>query len=256
MEPDKFEKKYLIPVYDTAPDGKLSLYSLFNYLQDIASEHAVRLKFGRDDLMKANRFWVLSRIVADVYIRPVWEETIIVKTWPRGTDTIFAIRDYEVSYPDGRKIAAGSSSWLIVDMTTRKVQRPDEMLTRFNSGKSVPNALGRNAGKVSPVSDNCQVNESFRVKLSDLDVNLHTNNVNYIKWVTDTYDLDFLMNHSADSIEVNYLAESKIGEEILIRSEKSEHNDIFHHSVIRKSDEKELSRMRIEWKDCSQQKVY
>ena len=33
---------------------------------------------------------------------------------------------------------------------------------------------------------------NFRVKVSDLDVNLHTNNVRYIKWVTDTYDLDHI----------------------------------------------------------------
>jgi acyl-ACP thioesterase len=25
----------------------------------------------------------------------------------------------------------------------------------------------------------------FRVKVSDLDVNLHTNNVNYLRWVSD-----------------------------------------------------------------------
>jgi medium-chain acyl-[acyl-carrier-protein] hydrolase len=252
MEPYQFEKEYIIPVYETGPDGKLSLYSLFNYLQDIASEHAVKLKFGRDDLMKENRFWVLSRIVADIYKWPVWGEKIIVKTWPRGTDSIFAIRDYEVYYADGNQIAAGSSSWLIVDLTTRKVHRPDETLSRFNSGEKVKNALGRNAGKVSPVSENCQISNYFKIKISDLDVNLHTNNVNYIKWVSDTYDLDFLMNSTALSIEVNYLAESIAGEEVMIRSENIMDTGSFLHSVKRKSDEKELSRMRIDWKDCSQ----
>ena len=51
-----FEKVYRIHVYETRPDGKLDLYSLFNYMQDIASVHAVKLGFGRDDLMKDNRF--------------------------------------------------------------------------------------------------------------------------------------------------------------------------------------------------------
>ena len=103
--------------------------------------------------MKENRFWVLSRIVADIYLWPEWEETIIVRTWPRGTDKLFALRDYEVFYPDGRHIASGSSSWLIVDRTSKRIQRPDEMLTRFNSEVSVKNALGRNAEKVEPASD-------------------------------------------------------------------------------------------------------
>ena len=46
--------------------ARLNLYSLFNYLQDIASDHAVKLGFGRDDLMRENRFWVLSRMYAEI----------------------------------------------------------------------------------------------------------------------------------------------------------------------------------------------
>ena len=67
MEFLKFEKEYTVHVYETGPDGKLNLYSLFDYLQDIASDHAVKLGFGRDDLMKQNHFWVLSRIYAEIF---------------------------------------------------------------------------------------------------------------------------------------------------------------------------------------------
>ena len=251
MELSQFEKEYKIPVYDTGPDGKLSLYSLFNYLQDIASEHAARLKFGRDDLMKENHFWVLSRIVAEIDLWPEWEETIIVRTWPRGTYKLFAIRDYDVLYPDGRHIASGSSSWLVVDRTTKKIQRPDEMLTRFNSEISIKNSLGRNAGKVAPLSENGPKSDNIKIKVSDLDVNFHTNNVRYIKWVTDTYDLDWVLNHIPVSLEVNYLAESVFGEDIFIRSESVNNDFSLNHSVVRSVDNKELCRMRIDWKDCS-----
>jgi medium-chain acyl-[acyl-carrier-protein] hydrolase len=248
MELPDYSKEYKIHVYDTWPNGRLSLYSLFNFLQDIASEHAVRLRFGHDDLLKENRFWVLSRIVADIEICPLWEETIIVKTWPRGTDKLFAIRDYEVIYPDGRHIASGSSSWLVIDRTTKRVQRPDEMLTRFNSQLSVKNALGRNAGKVETVSENGLVSNDFKIKVSDLDVNLHTNNARYITWVTDTYELNFILNHTPVSMEVNYLAESIFGEDVFVRSETGKNTDSFLHSVLRSGDKKELCRMRIDWK--------
>jgi medium-chain acyl-[acyl-carrier-protein] hydrolase len=250
MEFSHFEKEYKIPVFDTGPNGKLKLYSFFNYLQDIASEHAERLKFGRDDLIKENRFWVLSRIVADIDLWPGWEEIIIVRTWPRGTDKIFAIRDYEVFYPDGRHIASGSSSWLIIDITTKKVQRPDEMLTRFNSGINVKNSLGRNAGKVELVSENSQRGEPFKIKVSDLDLNLHTNMAMYIKWVTDSYSLDYIMNHTPVSLEVNYIAESVWGEEVFVLRDNENINNSYNHSVVRSSDNKELCRMRIEWKNC------
>jgi medium-chain acyl-[acyl-carrier-protein] hydrolase len=251
MEPFQFEKEYKIPVYDTGPDGKLNLYSLLNYLQDTASAHAVRLNFGRDDLMKANRFWVLSRIVTDIDLLPEWDQKIIVRTWPRGTEKLFALRDYEVFYSDGRHIASGTSSWLVVDITSKRIQRPDEILSRFNSGGSVKSSLGRNAGKVEITSDNCLKSDIFKVKVSDLDVNLHTNNVRYIKWITDTYDLNYILNHTPVSVEVNYMAESVFGDEVFIRSYGNNTNTTFFHSVFRSTDNKELSRMRIDWRNCS-----
>ncbi len=60
MELRILEKDYKIHVYETGPDGKLSLHSLFDFLQDIASDHAVKLGYGRDDLMKQNHFWVFN----------------------------------------------------------------------------------------------------------------------------------------------------------------------------------------------------
>ncbi len=113
------------------PMGSLIFIHLFNYMQDIASDHAVKLGFGRDDLMRDNRFWVLSRMYAEIKYWPLWEDKIIVRTWPNGTDKLFALRNYEVNYPDGRHIASGTSSWLILDQTTRKVQRPDSFLSRY-----------------------------------------------------------------------------------------------------------------------------
>ena len=74
----QYEKEYRIHVYETGPDGKLNLCSLFNYMQDIASDHAVELGFGRDDLMRDNRFWVLSRMYAEINHWPLWGETIFL----------------------------------------------------------------------------------------------------------------------------------------------------------------------------------
>ena len=245
----QFEKDYRVHVYETGPDGKLNLYSLFNYMQDIASDHAIRLGFGRDDLMRDNRFWVLSRIYAVIDIWPSWEDSIVVRTWPNGTDKLFALRNYEVMYPDGRHIASGTSSWLILDLTTKKVQRPDAILSQYNFDLRTEISPVRYATKIEPASENGKVTQAFRIKVSDLDVNLHTNNVRYLKWVSDIYDLDFIMNNDPQSAEINYLAESRYDEEIIIKTSQENGNEsFFNHSIFRTNDNKELCRIRIEWK--------
>jgi acyl-ACP thioesterase len=246
MELLQFEKEYRVHVYETGPDGKLNLYSLFNYMQDIASDHAIKLGFGRDDLMRDNRFWVLSRIYAVINKCPLWKDSIIIKTWPNGTDKLFALRNYEVRFRDGSHIASGTSSWLILDRTTKKIQRPDSILSQYNPDLRTENSPIRYASKIDPAAENGRVSPLFRIKVSDLDVNLHTNNVMYLKWVSDSYDLGFIMNNDPQSAEINYLAESIFDEEIMIKT-SVENDSFYNHSIFRINDNKELCRIRIEW---------
>src|SRR4030043_513979 len=256
MELKQLEKEYRVHVYETGPDGKVSLWSLFNYMQDIASEHAVKLGFGRDDLLKKNHFWVLSRMFTVIYELPSWFDTMIVKTWPSGTDKFFAMRNYEIKFTDGRYVAAGSSSWLIVDRTTKRIQRPDDLVAKYNSENQSVKSTARSAVKLAGASAEGLLSAASRVKISDLDINLHTNNANYLKWITDTSDLNFILSHSPQSAEINYLAESMHDEEICIKTSREEvKNIIFNHSVFRVSDNRELCRIRLEWGEESKNKA-
>jgi acyl-ACP thioesterase len=249
MELMQFEKTYRVHVYETGPDGRLNLFSLFNYLQDIASDHAIRLGFGRDDLLRENRFWVLSRIYAEITCMPEWEDAIIVKTWPNGTDRLFALRNFDVSYPDGSHIASATSSWLILDRTTRKVQRPDNILAKFYTDLMPDRSPIRYASKLEPLSEKSTSSKLYTIKVSDLDLNLHTNNVKYLTWVSDSYNLEFVRKYFPRSAEINYLAESQVDEEVIIKTSESTDDSLFNHSIFRISDNKELCRIKIGWKE-------
>jgi medium-chain acyl-[acyl-carrier-protein] hydrolase len=254
MDMHQFEKEYIIHVYETGPDGRLNIFSMFNFMQDIASEHAIKLGFGRDDLLKKNNFWVLSRMYVEIREWPVWEEKIIVRTWPNGTDKLFAMRNYKVEYPNGKHIASGTSSWLIVDLTTKRIQRPGELLSQFSSVFQSDKSPVRSAEKLQDRFAGKESSAKFRVQVSDLDINLHTNNANYLKWIYNTYDLNFVINHHPCSVEINYLAESKFEDEIVIFSSTGGDN-INDHMILRTSDNKELCRIRIGWEKHSSTKV-
>ena len=249
MEYPEFTKGYEVHVYETGPDGKLSLSALFDYFQDIASDHAVKLGYGRDELMKNNHFWVLSRIYSRIEELPEWSEKLIIRTWPRGTDRLFALRDFEARFSDGRIAARGTSSWLIVDYSTKRVKRPDEDLSRLSFMPDRRGILERNADKLEPAAEMQEQGQPFTVKISDLDVNLHTNNARYLRWATDSYDLDFIMNNVPVSAEINYLAESRFNDNIVIRTSGAGGEDkMYDHLIIRPDDNKELCRLRIMWK--------
>ncbi len=250
MDIPHFEREFRVHVYETSADERVNLCSLFNYMQDSAAEHAIKLGYGRDDLMKSNHFWVLSRMFAMIKEWPSRNETILVRTWPYGTDSVFALRFYEIRYPDGKVIASASSSWLIIDATTKKIQRPDQNLTRYNSVKEAAGMPLRIAAKLEDDNYEGELSPEFLVKPSDLDVNLHTNNVNYLKWTIDAYDFDFMMKHVPSSVEINYLAESMLGEKIIIRTSREAGSGlVYRHSIFRTGDNRELCRIRLEWKE-------
>jgi medium-chain acyl-[acyl-carrier-protein] hydrolase len=253
----EFEKEYLVHVYETGANGKLTLVGLFNYLQDTASDHAEKLKFGRDDLLKNNHIWVLSRMYAVIDNLPDWNDTITVRTWPSGIDKILALRDFKVLNHNKLAIASATSSWAIIDRSTKRVQRPDDIIANFHESFNLERTLQRNAFKLDPVSKNGYLSPMFKVKFSDLDVNLHVNNVKFLQWVTDSYPLDFILSNTPRSVEINYLAESMCGDEIKIMiTQISESVNIWNHSIIRVNDNRELCRIRIEWNSLSGKKVY
>jgi medium-chain acyl-[acyl-carrier-protein] hydrolase len=244
----QYNKEFEVHVYDTGPDGRLSLASLFNYLQDAAWDHAEHLGFGRNDLLKDNRFWALSRMYAEIDHLPLWKDTVIVRTWPSGTDKLFALRNYEVSYADGRHIANVTSSWLILDQATRKVQRPENALSHFRRNFEQLDSPLRYASKLVFENIDTVTTPAFKVKISDLDVNLHTNNVIYLKWVNDIYDFDFVMKNIPQSVEINYLSESLLNDEVSIQTGNDKNNGQFYnHSIFRSSDRREICKIRIGW---------
>jgi acyl-ACP thioesterase len=101
--------------------------------------------------------------------------------------------------------------------------------------------------KLEAAVEQGETNHCFRIKTSDLDINLHTNNAVYLRWISDCYDIGFLMKNVPQSVEINYLAESKYDEEIIIRT-SADGEGSFNHSIFRKNDNKELCRVRMVWK--------
>ena len=253
MEKIQFIKDYPVHVYETGPDGRITLHALCNFLQDIASDHAEKLGFGKEDLRNENQFWVLSRLAVEMYQWPQWGNDVTIRTWIRGTDKIFALRDFEVISGDGSRIAAASSSWLMLDLATKRIRRPGDLVTKYNMESAPEGVLGRNAMKIEAPSPYPVTRTRHKVSISELDVNLHVNNVTYIKWATDSYDMDFRQSHLPVSAEMNYLAESRFDDEIEVKTGAEDLlNNSFFHSVFRISDETELCRIKIAWKDCSQ----
>ncbi|WP_010256337.1 acyl-[acyl-carrier-protein] thioesterase [Treponema primitia] len=217
---DVYEESY--PVGFTAVDesGYLSMAAAFDYFQEAAIRHAEALGVGRAPMAEIRQGWVLSRMSVLMEKRPRQEEQITVRTWPRGWEKLFAIRDFDILDRAGIPIVRARSCWLIVDIDKRRPLRPQATMEKLplNEGRDSLADGGSSLETMEAAGYHPEKLGERRAAYSDIDFNGHMNNARYVQWIQDITDPDALTKAKAMRLDINYLNEIKLGETMEIRT--------------------------------------
>jgi acyl-ACP thioesterase len=229
--------------------GKLPLPSLAKFMQETAYNHANHLGFGYTQLNEKNLFWVLSRLIIKMDSYPRWLDNLQVCTWPSGVESLLAYRDFAILDGAGNRIGAAGSAWLALDAERR---RPQRMTLLKEKEHLFPDqsALKEKPVKIPALTDP-QQETLFPVRYSDLDLYDHVNNARYMQWVVDSYPEDLLRRFEIGVFEINFLSETKLSDEILLRTQQIETSQtapIFLHSLHRASDQRAVCAARVTWR--------
>lgn len=244
-----WQEEYIIRTYEVGRNGRLSITSLCNFMQECASNHAQHLGFGKEYLDKTNRLWALTRLHIHIDTLPETGGVAIVQTWPRGTTGVFAFRDFLVADSEGRSIAAVTSSWLLLDVESKKPARPDHLLSGMPI-ESDRHAVESPLQKL-PTFESGEVLDQHIVRVSDIDGQDHTNNARYVEWLENAFYRVAAEGDIPASCEINFLAEAKLGDAVVI-SYASAGEDELLFAVKRSPDGAELLRAKIATKEASQ----
>ena len=112
----KFTQNYIVPCYDTDASGRMKPTSFMNLAQEAAGLHAVHLGFGYDSLIVRNLAWILSRVHVEFPDTPLWREEITLKTWHKGLNRLFFLRDFVVTDNEGKERVKATTSWLVLNL--------------------------------------------------------------------------------------------------------------------------------------------
>jgi acyl-ACP thioesterase len=163
--------------------------------------------------------------------RPRFNEKIIARSWPRGSNKLFAIRDYDIRDEADNPVIRGRSAWLIVDLEKHRPLRPQALVEPLppnegndalpgpQAGNNPPPSLpDRFAENVAPKDKDTEAQNTApllrRVAYSDIDYNGHMNNTRYIQWIQDVIDLEIFNKAKQIRLDINYLSEARYGETI------------------------------------------
>jgi len=182
----------------------MTLDAALNFFQEAAISHAENLGVGRAAMAQTNQVWILSRMSTMINRRPKYDETVTVRTWPRGGEKLFALRDFDMRDAADIPVIQARSNWLIIDMEKRRPLRPQSIMDNLpqNEGMDALSAAVNLEARPS-----LQKIAERRALYTDVDYNGHVNNVSYIRWIEDTLNPALLEQAARMRLDINFINE-------------------------------------------------
>lgn len=206
------EHKFYIGLRDIGKDNCLSNKGLLSALEDAGCKHSEIAGLGITNINVTNKSWVILYWKVKIYFRPKFNSEIIVKTWSRKMDKLYAYRDFEVVDENNNKVAIGTSKWILLDYNSGKIVKLSEDIsndydtenkTVFEKDEEIKLDF-----KYSIKNRIC-----YRISKNLIDLNHHLNNVNYLDLATEILE-ESIDNY--DEFEILYKKQIMLNEEVYI----------------------------------------
>jgi acyl-ACP thioesterase len=250
--PSVLKTRYVIHSYEVDTQGRARPAVLLGYMLDSAWNHVKSTPFSFTSLEAEGRLWAASKVLMVFDRFPKWNDEVVVETWAKGIDRFYAIRDFRILSESSEVLVATTSSWVIIDRDTFRPQKMDKLQADFpfrNGEHALNQKLERipALGAVSSADDSCPNDQAhrYRVRYTDLDINRHVIASRYVRWILDSIPEKLVSNRMLRSLQLNFLAEAKLGDAIRVALEPKD--DSYVGSIQRESDGRELLRARLMW---------
>jgi len=202
---------------DITDDYKLTLPGAMRMMQEAAIVHSNTTKFSVFHTDETHLSWMLVRWRARMIGEAMWNDELVVHTWPHTMERVTSDRCFEICTRQGDVVAVGESSWILVNTLTRRAARVTPEVA-----EAYP-LVDRNVFDTplrQPPMENGEVTCSCRVMRRDIDTQHHVNNLVYLDYARqalpeEIYDRPFR------EIAVKYSRQLLLGEEF---------HCVYHHA--------------------------
>ena len=199
---------------DLDQDGLLKMNALVDYMQETSNEHAALLGIDFSEPYQGRQYyWIVSRAKMHMDYYPKWKDTIRVETYPQGAEKLFAVRRFNIFDSNEQPLGYIIGYYLLMDLESKRPARwkiftPEcpifeevydgEVLDKLNEPQEVMRE------------------DTRKVRSGEIDSNQHMNNAHYIRWATDMFSCEELVQHPIQSIQTNYVTSLLEGDHVHI----------------------------------------
>ncbi len=208
-------RRFAIPCYDTDVAHYLKPGAFMDLAQELANISADSLGFGFKDLQRYGTAWILSRMHIEFLNMPRWKDVVELQTWHKGFDGPFYVRDFRMLGADGQPAVLATSSWLILDMNSRRLLRREHLEGKLPLDTEChEDAIAESCGKVTLPEAELEEMFEHRVGYSDIDFVGHANNARYVVWAMDSLDYEEVSTRRVRSLRINFNKEVCAGDTV------------------------------------------
>ena len=224
-------------------DGKLQLSVL---AADEIVENAVTELMGDlgiDGIVakeKYNAMWVIVKNNMCFIRRPAWREKFTVYCYISKHSTVKLNVDTIVKDEGGEMLLKSRLELAAIDLETGKIRKAETV----GFTEDMENPVETEGLEFSRFpKETGELTESVIVRSTSLDYCYHTNNIEYVRFVLNTYGIEQFKQHEPKQVEIHYGNQSFEGEKLDINKLYTEDGDLF--SITR--DGSLITSCRINW---------
>lgn len=242
-----YEEIYKVHTYDVDLNDNLKISSIFKYMQDIAASHALELNTSYYDLVDKDLMWVISRAKLEILKYPTFGDKLKIRTWVKGIDKAFVLRDFIIYDINDNVVAKATTCWLLITISSKRPQRPKIVMDKMPI-VSDEYALFNIPSKILE-SSTADLVYNYLISYSNIDINQHVNNTNYIDILLNSFEEEMFSKHTIVTFQINFLSECTYGNSLSISKGKYiDKPNSFYLEAYNENKKNKVVQAIIDWK--------
>jgi medium-chain acyl-[acyl-carrier-protein] hydrolase len=215
-------------------------------MEDIAITQSEERGVGLDYYHEKQVAWMLTRWKIDFFKLPKFNQTVKLLTTPRAFRGFYANREFEFYDESDELIIKANTLWVFVNIATRHpIKIPENMYNHYGITDDDMKKFSRL--DVVPAAGRIDESRNFQVYFKDIDTNRHVNNTLYIEWAIETMPEEIKMSHRMNSLKVNYIKETNLGDKITSNLQLDNSGKNIHALCTILCGDTEVCRAESEW---------
>ena len=210
-----FTSNFRIGFTHIGTDNLISNKGILSILEETAGIHSSSIGYGLNDIPNTNISWVLLNWKVQVIKRPKYLDKVTVKTWARFKTKIYTYRDFEVYDENNNLLIIATSKWIFINTEKQSIAKIEDSFYEkyLPEDKSVFGIVELPKLKEP---ENSKETFEYCIKRSDIDVNGHMHNTNYLSLAYEALPENIYNNSNFNDFEILYKKEIKFADTVKI----------------------------------------